>query len=86
MHSTTLLPRTLWQESPDTPRGDLDPRELADGEEELEPPTTQQMAHPGMWVHACSNILINCLVEHKEAEAPADQEEEFDQDAANLEL
>ena len=44
------------------------------------------MAHPGMWVHANPNILMNGLTEHKDAEAPADPDEEFDQEAANAAL
>jgi radial spoke head protein 4A len=77
MHSTTLLPKALWKEDEENPREVL-PAEPIEGEEEVEQPTTMSMTDPKMWVHANTNILINCLTEHKDAEAPADAEEEFD--------
>lgn len=77
MHSTTLLPRALWMEDAENPREIL-PQEPPEGEDEVEIPSTSQMNHPGMWAHASPNILLNCLTEHKDAEAPADIEEEFD--------
>jgi radial spoke head protein 4A len=85
VHSTTLLPRSLWMEDAENPR-EIAAQEPPEGEEEVEIPSTQQMAHPGMWVHALPNILLNCLTEHKDVEPPADLEEEFDQEAANAAL
>lgn len=77
MHSTTLYPKTLWMEDAENPR-EVVAQEPAEGDEEVEQPTTMSMTDPKMWVHANPNILLNCLTEHKDAEAPADNEEEFD--------
>ena len=38
------------------------------------------MTHPGMWVHALPNILLNGLTEHKDVEG---EDEDFNQEEAN---
>lgn len=82
MHSTTLIPKALWMEDAENPREIL-AQEPPEGEDEIEIPTTTQMSSGDAWAHATPNILLNCLTEHKDAEAPADLDEEFDQEQAN---
>jgi hypothetical protein len=86
MYNTTLYPRGQYKVDEDADDGkgrEIAPMDPPEGEEELEPPTNAQMAHPGMWVHAQPNILMNCRTKHGDPEEPTGEEaEEFNAEEA----
>jgi len=85
MYNTTCYPRGQFKvdEEADEKGREIGPMDPPEGEEELEPPTNMQMAHPGMWVHALPNILLNCRTKHGEPEPePGAEEEEFNAEEA----
>jgi len=85
MFNTTLYPRGQYRvdEEADEKLREIAPMDPPEGEDELEPPTTTQMGHAGMWVHALPNILLNCRTKHGDPEEPEGGDaEEFNAEEA----
>lgn len=72
--STTLCPVGLFKLQEENPR-EIE-ENAGEEDKELVPPTTNEMANPGMWVHHTTNILINSKTVHAEPEAEEGVEEE----------
>ena len=65
-HSTTLFPKGLYKISEEEDTRKIEPNEPEEGELVL--PTTSEMQSMDMWVHACTNILLNCRTAHQDPE------------------